>query len=160
MVWLILAVALVVLLAVWVTWTANRIDRLDARAAAARSSLDAQLVRRAAGARVIAEADVATLGEGPAERLRRAAQEALVADDTGREAAENDLGRILSQLEVTDPARLAELREASSRVGIARSFYNDAVRDLHGLRGQRLPRLFRLGARRPLPAFFEIDDRL
>ncbi len=159
MAWLILAVALVVLLAVWVTWTANRIDRLDARAAAARSSLDAQLVRRAAGARVIAEADAATLGSD-AQRLRRAAQEALTADDAGREAAENDLGRILSQLEVTDPARLAELREASSRVAIARSFYNDAVRDVHGLRGQRLPRLFHLGARRPLPSFFEIDDRL
>jgi hypothetical protein len=32
------------------------------------------------------------------------------------------------------------------------------VRDTRALRGRRVPRLFRLGGRRPLPAYFEIDD--
>ena len=43
-------------------------------------------------------------------------------------------------------------------MALARRFYNDAVRDTVSLRRRRLPRLFRLGGRRPLPAFFEIDD--
>ena len=54
----------------------------------------------------------------------------------------------------------AELGATTERVVLARRFYNDAVRDLRGLRGQRMPRLLRLGARRAVPAFFEIDDRL
>jgi hypothetical protein len=44
-------------------------------------------------------------------------------------------------------------------VGLARRFYNDAVRDLHALRCRRLPRLLRLHASRPLPRFFDIDER-
>lgn len=160
--WLVTAVALVVLIAVWVTWTANRIDRLQARVEAARASLDAQLVRRAASAQALADEDTEVLGADLAGRLRSTARDALNSDAAGREAAENDLGRTLGQLTGTAPdaARSAELQEAVSRVGIARRFYNDAVRDLRALRGQRLPRLFRLAAHRPLPPFFEIDDRL
>lgn len=155
--WLFLAVAVVVLLAVWVTWTANRIDRLEERVRSARAALDAQLVRRAAAAQALADEHE---GLSPALRtsLRGAAQEALGADDTRREAAENDLGRLFGQVDAAVVP--GDLREAASRVGLARRFYNDAVRDLRDLRGQRLPRLFRLGARRPVPSFFEIDDRL
>ncbi|MDQ3463738.1 MAG: hypothetical protein M3500_03330 [Actinomycetota bacterium] len=160
--WLVVAVLLIVLLAVWITWTANRIDRLFTRVEAARASLDAQLVRRSASAQALADESTAALGKPLAARLRVAAHEALTAEVAGREAAENDLGRTLTQLEGIDldRQRLAELREAATRVGIARRFYNDAVRDLSGLRAQRMPRLLRLGARRPVPAFFEIDDRL
>lgn len=160
--WLVVAVVLIVLLAVWITWTANRIDRLFARVEAARASLDAQLVRRSASAQALADEDTAALGEPLACELRAAAHGALNADDAGRESAENDLGRTLTRLEGTAPDRfrLAELREAATRVGIARRFYNDAVRDLGDLRAQRMPRLLRLGSRRPMPGFFEIDDRL
>lgn len=160
--WLIVAVVLIVLLAVWITWTANRIDRLFARVEAARASLDAQLVRRSASAQALADEDAAALGESVAAAIRVAAHGALTADEAGREAAENDLGRTLAELDGTglDGQRLAELREAATRVGIARRFYNDAVRDLRELRAQRMPRLLRLGARRPVPAFFEIDDRV
>ena len=48
----------------------------------------------------------------------------------------------------------------ATRVGLARRFYNDAVRDTRALRRRRLPRLLRLHARRPLPRYFDIDDRL
>ena len=159
--WLVVAVVLIVLLAVWVTWTANRIDRLFERVEAARASLDAQLVRRSAAAQVLAGEDGEAVGQPLAAQLRRAAHDALTADDAGREAAENDLGRTLIQLEVAslDRRLLAELHEAATRVGLARRFYNDAVRDLRDLRGQRMPRLLRLGARRPVPGYFEIDDR-
>lgn len=166
--WLVVAVVLIVALAVWITWTANRIDRLFARVEGARASLDAQLVRRSASARALADEDTAALGEPLAARLRAAARDALIADDSGREAAENDLGRtlvtVVSAVDLggaaPDRERLAELRDAATRVGIARRFFNDAVRDLRGLRGQRMPRLLRLGAGRPVPASFEIDDRV
>jgi len=44
-------------------------------------------------------------------------------------------------------------------VGLARRFYNDAVRDTAALRQRRLPRLLRLHASRPLPRYLDIDDR-
>ncbi|MCW2667162.1 MAG: hypothetical protein JWN57_2124, partial [Frankiales bacterium] len=50
----VLTVALVVVLALYVTWTAGRLDRLHARVDAAWAALDAQLVRRAAAARAVA----------------------------------------------------------------------------------------------------------
>jgi hypothetical protein len=45
-------------------------------------------------------------------------------------------------------------------VGLARRFYNDAVRDTRALRRRRLARLLRLHARHPLPRYFDIDDGL
>ena len=51
--WLVAAVA-VALLAVYVSWTAGRLDRLHARVDASWAALDAQLVRRAAAARAVA----------------------------------------------------------------------------------------------------------
>jgi hypothetical protein len=47
-----------------------------------------------------------------------------------------------------------------TRVALARRFYNDAVRDTQALRRRRLARLLRLHASRPMPRFFDIDDRL
>lgn len=162
--WLIAVVVLVMALAVWVTWTATRLDRLNARVEAARASLDAHLVRRAASAQALADDDCPAVGRAGSDQLRAAAHAALTADAANREFAENDLGRVLAALG-GDPGpdgaqRLVELRAAATRVSFARRFYNDAVRDLGDLRGQRMPRLLRLGARRPVPAFFEIDDRL
>jgi hypothetical protein len=59
------------------------------------------------------------------------------------------------------PAALqADLAGTTTRVGLARRFYNDAVRDIRALRRQRLPRLLRLHASHPLPRYFDIDDRL
>ena len=150
--------ALVVLLAGWVMWTGTRLDRLGTRVDAARASLDAQLVRRAAAAQALADRDPDLLGAPLAQRLRMACRLALEADDAGREVAENDLGRALAELPAgLDPALLRDLADASTRVILARRFYNDAVRDTRALRSRWLPRLFRLG-RQPAPVFFEIAD--
>ncbi len=72
--------------------------------------------------------------------------------------AENALGRLLREL----PAAVgtAELDDAGWRVGLARRFYNDAVRDTRSLRRRPLARVLRLHGRRPLPRFFDIDDGL
>ncbi|MFL6130977.1 MAG: hypothetical protein ACJ73E_18175 [Mycobacteriales bacterium] len=148
-----------VLLALWVGWTASRVDRLHDRTSAARASLDAQLVRRAAALQALAERSTAELGPRRVSRLRALAAASLDADETTREAAENDLSRALYDIPAgADPDRLGDLADAARRVALARRFYNDAVRDTVALRRGRLPRLFRLGGRRPLPAFFEIDD--
>lgn len=154
-------VVVVVLMATWVTWTATRVDRLHSRVDAARASLDAQLVRRAAAVQALVDRPGDVLDADLAARLRAAARAALDAADATREAAENDLGRALRELPVTalDPDLLRDVRDAASRVVLARRFYNDAVRDTRSLRGRWMPRLLRLGGRRQLPAFFEIDDR-
>jgi hypothetical protein len=159
MTWLVVVVVVVALLATWITWTATRVDRLHTRVDAARAALDAQLVRRAAAVQALVARVPERLGAAPAGRLRTAARAALDADDGIRESAENDLSRALQDLPADlDPALLQDLTDASTRVLLARRFYNDAVRDTRSLRGQWLPRLLRLGGRRPVPTFFEIDE--
>jgi hypothetical protein len=152
-------VAVVVLFATWITWTATRLDRLHGRVEAARASLDAQLVRRAAALQALVDRSVADLGEAKAGQLRAVVRASLDADLATREAAENDLSRALHSIPADlDADLLADLADAGRRVALARRFYNDAVRDTVSLRRGRLLRLLRLGGRRPLPAFFEIDD--
>lgn len=159
---LLIILALLAVLLVWIAMTVSRLDRLDDRVLAARSALDAQLVRRAAVSQAIADEHPEVVGER-AGALRRAAQEALDADEASREGAENALGHLLRGVgpELGSlPERLrTDLDATGERVVLARRFYNDAVRDNRQLRGQGLSRWFRLAARRPMPAHFDIDDR-
>lgn len=151
-----LAIAAVALLVLYVTWTAGRLDRLHARVDAAWAALDAQLVRRASAARAVASA----LPAGHAAALESAARACLEAGDDGREAYENDLsGALRSAVPLLPPgADLEELETASTRVGLARSFHNAAVRDTRAVRLRRMPRALRLAGHRALPQYFEIDD--
>ena len=154
---LIVVAAVLSALAGYCNWIAGRHERLASRADSAWAALDAQLVRRAAAARVFG----ASCGD---EALARAAAEAL-AGGPGREEVENTLGRELRRagaddVPEADPA-YGELREAAGRVHLARQFHNDAVRDLRALRHRRTARLLRLGrgdGTGPGRAFFEIDD--
>ena len=167
---------MLVLVAVYALWVAGRIDRSHARAAAAQAALDAHLVRRAAAAVEAAE----PLGDS---QLRWAARVALEADPDEREAAENDLTRVLRPLLTASPeltpggpgaapaAREAspggppmpptvttELARASRRVALARQVHNDLVRDALSLRRRRLVRVLRLARKHPVPRYFDIDD--
>lgn len=159
----VVAFAVVVLLALYVTWTAGRLDRLHARLDAAVAALDAALVRRAAAARAIAAA--LPTGER-AIALATAADAALEANEAGREGLENDLSRALRlALPLLPDSGAAssvrdELATAATRVGLARSFHNAAVHDTREIRLRRMPRALRLAGRRALPQFFEIDDTL
>jgi hypothetical protein len=155
----ILVVLLVALLATWVTFTATRVDRLHGRVDTARSALETQLVRRAAAAQALVDRAGDRIDPELAARLRLAARVALTAEDGVREGAENDLARALQELPPDlPPDLLQDLTDATTRVLLARRFYNDGVRDTQALRRQLLPRLFRLGGRRPVPGFFEIDE--
>ena len=155
-----LALALV-LLAVYISWTAGRLDRLHARVDAAWAALDAALARRAAAARAVA----AQLEDPRAgEQLSAAASAALDAAADERERVENDLSRALKASlphvlhDAPGDAAAAELQTAATRVGLARSFHNAAVKDTRTVRLRRLPRALRLAGHRALPEYFEIDD--
>jgi hypothetical protein len=150
--WVVGVVALVVLLATYLTWTATRVDRLHARSASAARSLEAHLVRRAAAAAVLAEERLAT-------ELYAAARTALDAGPDEREAAENDLTRQLriQPLSPAEPSAAAVLA-ASRRLALARQVHTDVVRDTLSARGRPVVRLLRLGRKHERPAYFEIDD--
>lgn len=163
----VLVVALVCAIACYVTWTAGRLDRLVARVESASSALDAQLVRRAAVAAELAAH--ARRHRGLPEHVAKtmedaalAAQSALPAD---RERCENDLSRAIREaLDAIPTGRggkterlLADLAAAAMKVGLARQFFNDAVRDHRDQRGRWLPRILAQG-KPPPPPYFEIDD--
>lgn len=153
----IVTVVVLVLLGSYVSWTAGRLDRQHARVDAAWAALDAQLVRRAAAARAL----VPLLPPGPAtDRLASVAHDAVDAGTDGREAVENDLTRALRAVVASAPRgeALDELTAAGTRVGLARSFHNSAVKDTRSLRFKRMVRALRLAGRRRMPEFFEIDD--
>jgi hypothetical protein len=162
--WLLLAGGLFLLLFVWVAWTLRRLSRLETRVARAWTALDTQLQRRAGLAEELARDYPAAVGEDRAEYLAAFAADARRPVDGDRELAENALGRELRELPPDLPgvpmALQKDLDGTTVRVGLARRFYNDAVRDTRALRRQRMPRLLRLHARRPLPRYFDIDDRL
>ena len=154
---LLAVLAVLVLLAAYVTWTAGRLDRLHARVDAAWAALDAQLVRRAAAARELVPALSGT-SEGAA--LDAAAARALEAGPDGREEVENHLSRVLkTAVPLLGPdADLDRLQSAGTRVALARSFHNAAVKDTRTVRWRRMPRLLRLAGHRAMPTYFEIDD--
>lgn len=164
--WLVFAVVVAVLLTMWITFTLTRLDRLHARVDAAQAAMDAQLVRRAAALQHVAEAPDSGVPDAVRAEYEQIAKRALNTPlpDAERHQAENAIGRALAELTATaqelHPDVAEELQEAAARVLIARRFYNDAVRDTRALRGRRLPRLFRMAGRRPMPQFFDIDDTL
>ena len=161
--WLLLAGALVLLLLAWTVWTLTRLRRLEARVARAWTALDGQLQRRAGLAEELARNHPAAVGAERAAYLAAFAADARRPVDGDRELAENVLGRELRELPAdlpgVPPALRTDLVGTTTRVALARRFYNDAVRDTAALRHRRLSRLMRLHASRPLPRYFDIDDR-
>jgi len=166
---ILLAVAVAVLLGVYISWRAGRIDRLHARVDAASAALDAALLRRSSVALELASSGL--LDPATSVLLAGAAHDARLADDA-RELPESDLTRALravfsqpgfrSSLEGREGAEelLAELEGAAHKVFLARKFYNGAVAATQAARGRWLARLLRLAGGAAQPDFFEIDDSL
>ncbi|MEP7055674.1 MAG: hypothetical protein ABI912_10550 [Actinomycetota bacterium] len=161
------AIAVLLLLTTYISWTASRLDRLTARVEAAWSSLDAQLVRRAAAAAQLAayERRHGGLESDPLQIMEYAAMGARNASVAERQDAENDLTRgirsalAIGALRGTRAGDLfVDLRDASTKVDFARQFYNDAVRDNGGLRRRWLCRLLCRFRRDPIRGYFEIAD--
>jgi hypothetical protein len=150
--WIVGVVAVVVLVATYLTWIAARVDRLHARAAAAGAALDAALVRRA-----VAAIDVADRLESV--DLRVLARSALEADVEDREGVENALTKALRDVpEPLGSPTMADLVATSRRVSLTRHIHTDLVRDTLTMRRRRLVRVMRFSRRYPAPMYFDIED--
>jgi hypothetical protein len=150
--WVAGVVAVLVVASIYLAWTAARVDRLHARAAAAARALDAQLLRRAAAAAVLAEGRSAL-------DLYAVARTAIDAPPGEREAAENDLTHRLraTTLSADDPAAEAVVA-ASRRLALARRVHTDLVRDALAARRRPVVRVSGMTRKHDLPAYFDIDD--
>jgi hypothetical protein len=169
---IILVVTAALLVGVYVSWRAGRIDRLHARVRIARSALDVALLRRSsvalelassglldpATSLLLAEAIHGTRGDGDPGRPRDLAESDLT---RALRAAfsQPDFRKSLSGKDGADEL-LAEVEAAAHQVFLARKFYNDAVATTRDARRRPLARLLRLAGKAELPEFFEMDDSL
>ena len=165
----ILIIAAAILVGVYVSWRAGRLDRLHARVEAARAALDAALVRRSAVALELAAGGL--LDPATSLLIASAAHDARAAGQLD-ERTQSDLTRALRAALAQPGFRadlaarsggdeaLAELEAAAHQVFLARKFYNDAVAATRSARRKWLVRLLRLAGGAPMPEFFEIDDSL
>jgi hypothetical protein len=164
-----LAVVIAVLVGVYLSWRAGRLDRLHARTEGARAALEAALLRRNCVAVELASSGL--LDPATSVLLAEAAHDAR-AGSRQREQAESDLSRALraafgqpdfrASLNGAEGAAelLTELEAAAHQVFLARKFYNDAVAATNSARRRILVRVLHLAGRAPAPEFFEIDDSL
>ncbi|MFG3436882.1 hypothetical protein ACGF0J_06530 [Nonomuraea sp. NPDC047897] len=166
---IILVVGIVmVLLAVYVSWRAGRLDRLHIRLELARESLEAALMRRRAV--VLELAGSRLLDPATSLFLAAAAHEARMAGPEEREHAESDLSRALRAAVDQERFReklaeapggedlLEELDTAVAKVVYSRRFYNNAVGVTRTAQRRWLARTLRLAGHTEFPSFFEIDD--
>jgi hypothetical protein len=179
-----LLVAAALLLGLWLTWTANRLDRMHHRIDVARERLDAELLHRSGVAVELAASDALD----PASRLvlldaahhARSAhtddvdqqdhQDAGAGGHAEQEQAESALTQALRAVigEVDDlPALrrhpgtgplLEELAHACTRVELSRRFHNDAVVAARALRSRRRVRWLRLAGRAADLRAVDLDD--
>ncbi|GLZ33490.1 hypothetical protein Lesp02_56780 [Lentzea sp. NBRC 105346] len=146
---LVVVLGLAVVIGPWLLGIANRLDRLHVRTDAAWAALDAALARRAVVTRALLNSELSLM----ADRAERA-------DRSEREAAENELSRMLGAVDrsVLPPALAAELADAEQRVVLARRVHNDAVRDTLVQRRRRVVRWLKLSGTAPQPSYFEIAE--
>jgi hypothetical protein len=166
---IILIVAATLLVGVYVSWRAGRIDRLHARVRIARSALDVTLLRRSSVALELASSGLLD----PATSLLLAeAVHGTRGGERPKDLAESDLTKALRaafsqpdfrpSLKGKDGADelLAEVEAAAHQVFLGRKFYNDAVSATRDARRRPLARLLRLAGKAEMPEFFEMDDSL
>jgi hypothetical protein len=165
-----IVVAAALLIGVYVSWRAGRIDRLHARVDMARAALDATLLRRSSVALELATSGLLD----PATSLLLASAVHGTKDITSRprDLAESDLTRALRAAFSQPDFRasingkegadelLAEVEAAAHQVFLARKFYNDVVAATREARHRPLARVLRLSGRARAPEFFEMDDSL
>lgn len=158
------AVAVTVLaLGLWLVWTANRLDKLHLRCAAARATLDEQALRRAVAAQELATSGVLDIAS--AVLLSDAAVAAREARGESRWQAESDLTRALHLVTLPedgpeDGPEATELADAGRRLTMARRIHNDVATSTVALRGRRFVRWFHLAGRAPAPRMIAFDDRV
>ncbi len=166
--WVVLAAVVLLALVVWLSWTAQRLDRMHHRLELARGSLAAQLLRRSGTALELATSNA--LDPARSLLLVDAAHAARAAPPEEMEAAESDLSKALRAvfadadevllLRSSPEVRplLAELAGDCRKVELARRFHNDVVSSARALRSRRRVRWLRLAGRAATPATVDLDD--
>jgi hypothetical protein len=169
MTWLVAAVVLVVALVLWLSWTANRLDRMHHRIDVARAVLDARLLHRSGTTMEVAGCDALD----PATRLvlLDAAHGARQASPGDFEAAESALSETL-RAAFDDAEQVRALREADREVGpllreladdarkveLARRIHNDTVVTARALRSRRRVRWLHLAGHAAELRAVDLDD--
>lgn len=155
------AVAMLVL-GLWLVWTANRLDKLHLRCAAARATLEEQALRRAVAAQELATSGALDIASAVLlSDAAVAAREARGARGDGRWQAESDLTSALHLVVLPeDGPEVRELANAGRRLTMARRIHNDVATSTVALRGRRLVRWFHLAGRAPAPQMIAFDDRV
>jgi hypothetical protein len=166
--WLLLALVLMVLVGLWLSWTATRLDRIHHRIDVARVRLDTQLQRRSGATLELAASDCLD----PSSRLvlLDAAHQARTAAADDFETAESALSQALRAV-LDDPGEVDELRrdpavrplvdelaQVCAKVELARRFHNDVVVSGRGLRSRRRVRWLRLAGHAPPLRTVDLDD--
>ncbi|UIJ33815.1 hypothetical protein [Allobranchiibius sp. GilTou73] len=177
--WIAIALAVLALIAWYLSYSAARLDRLHGRVEGSLSALDAQLVRRAetsmelansglldpASSMLLADAAGSSLDASDATEVSSEVQEHGV--DQQRATIETDL--TITLLAVLTPETVVQegvleyahlVQQAGARVQLARRFHDDAVRDVRRVRAKPVVRLFRLAGRTHLPQMVQFDDRI
>ena len=163
-----LAVVVLLVLGLWLSWTANRLDRMHHRIEVARASLATQLLHRSGTALELATSDAID----PARSLLLVdlAHQARSASPEEFEGAESDLSEALrvvfsdaSEVHALkdDPdvgPLLGELTGDCRKVELARRFHNDVVVSARALRSRRRVRWLRLAGRAADLRTVDLDD--
>jgi hypothetical protein len=167
-VWWVLLAAVVLVVGLWLWWTAHRLDRMHHRIEVSRAGLDAQLLRRSGAALELATSD--TLDPARSLLLVDAAHEARAASGDDVEAAQSDLSEslraVLADRDELDQLRartdvgplLDELAASCRKVELARRFHNDVVVSARALRSRRRVRWLRLAGNAAELRTVDLDD--
>ncbi|MGV1005248.1 MAG: hypothetical protein ACOYEV_10900 [Candidatus Nanopelagicales bacterium] len=169
--WLVLGTVLAILIFLWLSGLAGRVDRLNHRIELAEASLDNQLVRRASATESLATSGLLDPATSMVLALAAVSARGIdPADRPSREAVESELTQDL-RLSFDDPELVAELRAnpagaalmddlaaACRRVELSRRFHNDAVAACRQVRAKRPVRSLRLAGSAAYPQTFEMDD--
>src|SRR5256885_804058 len=165
---LIIVIAAALLMGVYVSWRAGRIDRLHVRVDMAQAALDATLLRRSS---VAFELATSGLLDPATSLLLAAAVHGTRDGDRPHDLAESDLTRALraafsqpdfrASLNGKEGADelLAEVEAAAHQVFLARKFYNDVVAATREARQRPLARVLRLSGRARAPESVPADIR-
>lgn len=159
-------IAVVAVIAWYLSFIATRIDRLHHRIETSWAALDAALQRRASVAMELAISGL--LDPAQSMLLTAVAHDAREASDAERPIVEADLTSTLISVfphqEAVDLLRgedlgedlIAEMSEANRRLEFAVASYNDAVESARILRSKPIVRLLHLAGRAQLPQPFTI----
>lgn len=153
---------IVMLVMVWyLSFTATRLDRLHHRVETSWGNLDAALKTRSALALEIARSNL--IDPATSMLLLAAAHVAVVADQSERADAEEELSQLLlslleEQALESDEEIFRELNSARDRLRIAIALHLEAVSRTQAQRKRPIVRIFRLAGRAPLPVKYPFEE--